>query len=192
MSGEGAPGGAPAGAGTGAEAGAGAEAGTGGRIEAVREGTDTATAIPTTPARLPVALFDEMVDWARRGYPNEACGIVAGTATHEGSGAVTRFFGLANAYASPYRYLIDSREQYRTLVEIDDAGQEVWGVFHSHVRSAAVPSPTDIGLAAFPGGGATFPGALYLICSLADTDAPVIRAWRIEGGEAAEVPLEVG
>lgn len=133
-----------------------------------------------------------MVDWARRGYPNEACGIVAGTATHEESGQPLRFFALTNAYASPYRYLIDSQEQYRTLVEIDDADEAVWGVFHSHVRSAAIPSPTDVGLAAFPGGGPTFPGALYLICSLADMDAPVIRAWRIEGEEAVEVPLEVG
>ena len=67
-------------------------------------------------------------------------------------------------------------------VETDDADEVVWGIVHSHVKSPAVPSPTDVGLAAF------YPDALYLLVSLAADEAdastgePSLRAWRIVDG----------
>ena len=133
-------------------------------------------------ARIPAALVDELIAWARVGYPNEACGIVAGDRFAADGGSATRFVGTANADRSPYRYRIDAQEQLRVFTEIEDAGDEIWGIFHSHVRSPAVPSPTDIGLAFYP-------GSLYLICSLSDPDAPLVRVWTIENGEVNEVPL---
>ncbi len=135
-------------------------------------------------ARLPRVLRDELVDWARRGYPNEACGILSGTRPHDAGGGPLAFYGLSNAAASPYRYLIDPGEQLRLMLALDEADQAVWAIFHSHVRSPAEPSPTDIGLAFYP-------DALYLICSLTDMDAPVLRAWQIRDGRVAEVPLEI-
>ena len=131
---------------------------------------------------LPEGLRHELVEWARAGYPNEACGIVAGDRPAFEGGRALRLHALANAAASPFRYLIKPGEQLRVMLAIDDADEVVWGIFHSHVRSAAVPSPTDIGLAFYP-------EALYLICSLADMDAPDVRAWRIVGGEVTEVPI---
>ena len=132
--------------------------------------------------RLPPDLRGELVSWSRAGYPNEACGILAGDRSAFEGGAALRFYPLANAAASPFRYLIEPGEQLRVMLAIDDADEAVWGIFHSHVRSPAVPSPTDIGLAFYP-------EALYLICSLADMDDPVVRAWRIVAGEVAEVPI---
>lgn len=131
---------------------------------------------------LPEGLRAELVAWARAGHPNEACGIVAGDRSALEGGAALRFHALTNAAASPLRYRIDAREQLRVMLAIDDADEAVWGIFHSHVGSPAVPSPTDIGLAFYP-------EALYLICSLADPSAPIVRAWRIVAGEVAEVPL---
>lgn len=142
-------------------------------------------------ARLPRALWEEMVAWARTGLPNEACGILAGSASASEGGAAVAFHGLTNAAASPYRYLVDPLEQLRLLDALDDAGQVVWGIFHSHVRSPAVPSPTDVGTAAWPDGSPTYPGALYLLCSLSDPEAPEIRAWTIERGVVTEVALEL-
>ena len=137
--------------------------------------------MPTT-VTLPAALRDELVAWAHAGLPNEACGIVAGGRAAAEGGAALRFHALANAAASPFRYLIDAKEQLRVMLAIDDADEVVWGIFHSHVGSPAVPSTTDVELAFYP-------DALYLICSLADRDAPVIRAWRILNGEVAEAPI---
>jgi proteasome lid subunit RPN8/RPN11 len=132
--------------------------------------------------RIPPELREELVAWARAGMPNEACGIIAGDAAAADGGQALRFHGLANAAASPYRYRIDAAEQLRVMLAIDDAGEAVWGIFHSHVASPAVPSVTDIELAFYP-------EALYLICSLADAGAPVVHAGRIVGGDVIEVPL---
>jgi len=135
-------------------------------------------------ARVPRALLDALIDWARNGYPNEACGIIAGDRLAGDGGLPSRFFATRNADASAFRYRIDPQEQLDVILEIEDAGEEIWGIFHSHVRSPAVPSATDVGLAFYP-------GSLYLICSLTDPDAPRVRAWTIEGGEVNEVPLAV-
>ena len=142
-------------------------------------------------ARLPRALRDEMVDWARAGLPDEACGILAGSASLDAGGAAVAFHGLTNAAASPYRYLVDPLEQLHLLDALDEAGQAVWGIFHSHVRSPAVPSPTDVGTAAWPDGSPTYPGALYLLCSLSDPEAPEVRALTIGRGVVAGVALEL-
>lgn len=132
-------------------------------------------------ARIPAALMDEVVSWCLAGRPNEACGLLAGPVLAGEGGSPTRFLPLTNAAASPYRYLIDPQEQLRAVLAIDDADEEVWAIVHSHVTSPAVPSDTDVGLAAWP-------DALYLICSLA-TEPPEVRAWWIRDGVVAEVEL---
>ena len=171
----------------GAPAAGEAPAGTGavpGRATASGEAAAGSEPADVPAARLPHALWDQLVAWARAGYPNEACGMLSGTDAHERGGVPIAFHGMTNAAASPYRYLIDAGEQLRLMLALDDADQVVWGIFHSHVRSPAVPSPTDIGLAFYP-------DALYLLCSLADADAPEVRAWRIRDGRALEVPIEI-
>jgi [CysO sulfur-carrier protein]-S-L-cysteine hydrolase len=140
--------------------------------------------------RLPRSLADAILAQARAEYPNEACGIIAGTADPADGGVALRYEACRNEAASPYRYSIHSDDTYRVVVAIDDADEAVWGIVHSHVRSPAVPSPTDIGLA-------TFPEALYVLVSLAEeeadptTGAPSLRAWRIVEGATFEVGLEV-
>jgi proteasome lid subunit RPN8/RPN11 len=134
-------------------------------------------------ATLPAALLQEIVDAARAGLPNEACGLLVAPAYAADRGVATRFVPLRNAAESPYRYMIDSEDLLK-VVEIEDGGEYVWGIFHSHVASAAEPSATDVGLAYYP-------DSLYLICSLADP-APVLRAWSIRDSTVLEVPLGVG
>jgi proteasome lid subunit RPN8/RPN11 len=55
------------------------------------------------------------------------------------------------------------------------------GIYHSHPRSPAEPSQTDINLAHYP-------HWTYLIVSLADEE-PVVRAWRIADGRVEEEEL---
>ena len=139
---------------------------------------------------LPAAIRDAIVAQARAEYPNECCGIIAGSADAAAGGRALRYEPCRNAAASPYRYTIHADDSYRVVVAIDDADEAVWGIVHSHVKSPAVPSPTDVGLAQFP-------DALYLLVSLAAdqadpaTQAPSLRAWRIVGPETFEVALEV-
>ena len=135
-------------------------------------------------ATLPAALLQQVIDAARAEAPNEAVGLLVGPTYAADGGRPTRYLRMTNAAASPYRYLLDPDEQLRVMLELDDAGEVIWGIVHSHVASAAVPSPTDVGLAFYP-------DSLYLICSLAEAQ-PVVRAWTIRDGEVSEVSLAIG
>jgi [CysO sulfur-carrier protein]-S-L-cysteine hydrolase len=135
-------------------------------------------------ARIPAALLEAVVDAARAGYPNEACGLLVGDRPASGDGVPARYVPLTNAAASPYRYLIDPQEQLQVMLELDDAGEVVWAIVHSHVASPPVPSATDVGLAFYP-------DSLYVICSLAG-NVPEVRAWSIRDGTTSEVALAVG
>jgi proteasome lid subunit RPN8/RPN11 len=56
------------------------------------------------------------------------------------------------------------------------------GIYHSHPRSPAEPSQTDINLA-------DYPEYVYLIVSLAEAE-PVVRAWRIADRKVSEEEIE--
>jgi proteasome lid subunit RPN8/RPN11 len=139
-------------------------------------------------AVLPGAIRDAIVAQAQAEVPNEACGLIVGTAPAADGGSALQYERTRNRAASPYRYEVDPADLYRVSVAADDADTVIWGIVHSHIRSPAVPSPTDIGLALYP-------DALYLLVSLDDreadptTGARSVRAWRIVGGEIHEVGL---
>jgi proteasome lid subunit RPN8/RPN11 len=129
---------------------------------------------------LPRALADEMIAHARSELPNEACGILGGTL----EGELRTFYPALNADASPYRYNVDSSDLFRITQAIEDRGDEVAAIYHSHTMSPARPSRTDMERA-------TWPEAAYLIVSLKG-DPPEIRAWRLsEGRPPEELPLEI-
>jgi proteasome lid subunit RPN8/RPN11 len=88
-----------------------------------------------------------------------------------------------SATPSPLRYDIDSRDLYRILTAIEDAGLELGAIYHSHTRSEPVPSQTDINLAMYP-------ESLYVIVGLA-AEEPDVRAWEIRDKRVTERPLEV-
>lgn len=133
---------------------------------------------------LPDELADELVAHARAERPNECCGLIAGV-----DGVATRIYRLANTEASPFLYAMDPREQMTVMDEIDDAGQDVVAIYHSHTRSAAYPSRTDVELAFSP-------LTPYLIVSLQQPEHPVIRAFILTRTAPVEesireVPVEI-
>ena len=85
---------------------------------------------------LPQALRDEIVAHARAEAPKECCGLIAGA-----NGRATRVIRCTNASPTPeVRY---SLKELRAVIEIEDAGEELVAIYHSHPRSPAHPSPTD-------------------------------------------------
>lgn len=129
--------------------------------------------------RITKSQIDEMVAHARDDDPNECCGMLGGT-----GGAVRTLWRAENAEASPFRYSIDAKEQFRLMREIEDAGEELIGIYHSHTKSAAYPSQTDVNLAGWP-------DAVYVIVSLANRDSPDIKGFWIREGEISDAELEV-
>jgi proteasome lid subunit RPN8/RPN11 len=134
-----------------------------------------------TRVALPGSLRDAMIEHARAEYPNEMCGVIIGDAYAADGGSPLRWEPARNAEASPLRYAVHPDDLLRLTIETDDADEVFWAIAHSHVRSPAVPSPTDIGVAKYP-------DALYVLVSLGE-EPPSIRAWRIVAHEVFEVAL---
>lgn len=133
---------------------------------------------------LSAEVADQIMRHARAELPNEACGLLAGLVA---TGFVTRFHPARNAEASPLRYNVHPEDLVRITFAIEDAGEELVAIFHSHTHSPAVPSATDRRTAMYP-------DAIYLLATLADPDAPparALRAWRIAAHEVIEVPLSI-
>lgn len=130
--------------------------------------------------RLPATLREAMVAQAQAEAPFEACGVVAGDAQARAVG----FHPLPNIAGRLDWFEPDPLALLRATMEIEDGGGTLWGIYHSHPRSPARPSESDIALAAYP-------DSLYLICSLERPGDPELRAWRIRDGAAREVPLTI-
>jgi proteasome lid subunit RPN8/RPN11 len=133
-------------------------------------------------ARLPRAIAEAIDAQARAESPLEACGLIPGSAPAAEGGVAFRYVACRNAAASPVRYTVHPEDLLRVAVDVDDAGEVIWGIVHSHVTRPAVPSSVDLELAQYP-------DALYLVVSL--VAVPALRAWRLLDGAMHEVVLEI-
>jgi [CysO sulfur-carrier protein]-S-L-cysteine hydrolase len=139
---------------------------------------------------IPASMRDAIVAHARTASPNEACGIIIGDRAAAEGGRPLRWVPLRNALASPARYAIDADDLLRLTIETDDADEVFWAIVHSHVASAARPSPTDLR-------ESHYPDALYVLVSLSPAEADPatglesIRAWRIVERGVHEVTLSI-
>jgi proteasome lid subunit RPN8/RPN11 len=114
-----------------------------------------------------------------REYPNEACGILAGK-----DGRVLKVYSLASEKTSPISYHVDSKEHFRVLQEMREAGMGLVGIYHSHPDVPAFPSSIDVELAYYP-------EAVYAIVTLLDRMVPVIKGYTIVSGNVTEVLLNI-
>ena len=126
----------------------------------------------------------EMIAHCEAGRPNEACGVLAAK-----DGRIVNVFLMTNTSHSPVRYSVDADELHAVYKIIDESGWDLGGIFHSHTRTEAFPSPTDVRRA--------MEDVPYVIVSLA-TEPPDVRAFRIvkenwldEDGTIEEIPVMI-
>lgn len=140
-----------------------------------------------TGLTIPAQIIEEMLAHLRSVYPEEGCGLLGGKA-----GQVSRHYTTTNVEPEnkQIRYLIEPRQQLEAEEELDELGLELTAIYHSHPKTEARPSPTDVRTAYYP-------DAFYVLVSLADYDNPVIRAYKIvkpdpwgATGEIIEYPLK--
>jgi proteasome lid subunit RPN8/RPN11 len=122
---------------------------------------------------------DEMIAHAHREVPNECCGIMAGV-----NNKVVKFYQTINTERNPARYIIDSQQMFAIYKEIRENGWEISGIYHSHVQTAAYPSPADTK-------SAVLSGPVYFIVSLQNPEQPVIKGFRILEGNITEIELRL-
>lgn len=133
--------------------------------------------------RIPRRFADEIVAHCEAGRPNEACGMVGLS-----DGEVVKVFRMSNTAASPVRYSLEPREQLAVENTLAENGWD-GAPFHSHTRTEAYPSPTDVRLAV-----GDIP---YVIVSLAEEPVSIRaflikkESWDHETGEIEEVPVAI-
>jgi proteasome lid subunit RPN8/RPN11 len=120
----------------------------------------------------------QMLEAAHADSANECCGLLAGR-----DDVITTIFHASNALASATAYEIAPQEIFAHVREIRVQGLELLGIYHSHLNSENIPSPTDIERAYYP-------DASYFIIS-PKPDAPKpIRAFHIREGNVTELIIE--
>jgi len=120
--------------------------------------------------------YDDVIRHAYRGEDEEVCGILAGDYGAEHS-VVTAAHEAENVADTPQiRYYMDPQEQFELTEEIEDAGLDVVGFYHSHPSGGSTPSETDADRA-------TWPDYTYAICAL--DGYPYLGAWRWRGERGA-------
>jgi proteasome lid subunit RPN8/RPN11 len=123
---------------------------------------------------------DAMVAHTDFSAPEEACGLLAGDRA-----GVHMVYCLTNRDRSTHRFTVDPNEHYRAWRHAERHGWDIVGSFHSHPRSAAIPSATDVARALDP----TW---IYVIVGLGSGGRADLRGYLIRNGEATEVDVGGG
>ena len=113
---------------------------------------------------------DELIAHARAEAPSECCGLLLGSRSTIREAAPTTNIA-SNRYS---RFVIDPKDHIRLRHSARGRGLEVVGFYHSHPRSPAVPSASDLA-------EASYPGHFYLIVSL--VAAPEVAIYQLDEGE---------
>lgn len=124
-------------------------------------------------------LLEQIVEHSKKELPNEACGILSGSQER-----VKKVYEMINVEKSPQTFFMDAKEQLRVMKEIRNNGEEMLGIYHSHVASEAYPSSHDVELSLYP-------EASYVIISLKDKQNPSVRSFKIVEGNVAEEELKI-
>lgn len=115
-------------------------------------------------------VVDRVVAHARHIAPDECCGVLIG----EGQDVLDAFPARNIADKPAVRFLIDPKDHLDALRDARRRGLDVVGFYHSHPRSAAVPSETDRA-------EANYPRHLFLIVSLKHARPDLQLYWFLDG-----------
>ena len=124
------------------------------------------------------AALDAVLTHAREALPDECCGLLIGTPAR-----IALAHRARNLEASATRFLIDPRDHFAAVHAAREARRFVVGVYHSHPRGTAIPSPADLA-------DASYDDYLYLIVGLG-TEPTQVQLFRLEEGVFIEEPFVV-
>jgi len=129
--------------------------------------------------RIQLAVLAGIARHAKDEAPLECCGLLLG-----GGDLIDEYVCTRNVRQSTVAYQVDPAEHFAAIRSARARGRAILGAYHSHPRTPAVPSPTDLA-------EAHDAELLYVIVSLLN-EPPDIRAYRLDGGnfvQSAVVPV---
>ncbi|MBI4468246.1 MAG: M67 family metallopeptidase [Acidobacteria bacterium] len=122
-------------------------------------------------------ILDELRQRTAEASPKEACGLLAGS-----DDTIAHAIALRNVAPNPEtRYFASPQDLFQAFRELRASGRKMIGIYHSHPRSPAFPSRTDVDLACYP-------DAVYVIVS--GIPGFEIRAFRIVNRQVVEEVLD--
>lgn len=133
----------------------------------------------TDTVRLTADVARRLIAEARAAAPRECCGLLVGTAD-----LVDECVATANLDPDPSRFLVDPAAHIYLNRRLRGSSRAVVGVYHSHPRGGAGPSPSDVA-------EAHYPEFVHLIVSALDRPAPAIAGYRIIRGIVSTLRVEV-
>jgi len=119
-----------------------------------------------------------MRDDVEERFPEEACGLLAGTA-----GRVLSVIPVTNTLNSPVRYQMDPHEQLRAFIMIEENRWELTAIYHSHPHGPDRPSKTDIE-------ESYYPDSVYFIWFKKSVEW-YCKGFYIQDGSAISVPIKI-
>jgi len=131
---------------------------------------------------VPSNFVDEMIEHAVKENPNECCGILAGK-----DGLISALYRVRNSTPSPYRYVMDPKDQMDVMKESDELGLDLMAFYHSHTHSPAYPSETDTRMAVESG----WVDFCYVLVSL-EKQEPEVRFYMVDAkGDISNEEFEI-
>ena len=131
---------------------------------------------------VPRNFVDEMIEHAVQENPNECCGILAGK-----DGLISALYRVRNSTPSPYRYVMDPKDQMNVMKESDELGLDLMAFYHSHTHSPAYPSETDTRMAVESG----WVDFCYVLVSL-EKQEPEVRFYMVDAkGDISNEEFEI-
>jgi proteasome lid subunit RPN8/RPN11 len=127
--------------------------------------------------KISLSLYHKMIEHVQSTFPLEGCGLLAGRQTQ-----ATELYMIDNILQSPVAYEMDPKQQVKAMLDMDEKGNDMLAVYHSHPQGPSIPSETDITQAYYP-------ESAYIIVSLQQREQPVVRAFTIVDERVNEISL---
>lgn len=127
--------------------------------------------------------YEKILAHANEWLPSEACGLLGGEIKENGDKIVKKVYLLTNIDNSNEHFSMDPKEQLAAVKDMRADGIVPLGNWHSHPESPSRPSEEDKRLAYDK-------TASYMILSLMDKNAPVLKSFKIDGNESEQEQIE--
>jgi len=123
-------------------------------------------------------LANRLLHLAQASPGHEICGFISGKMND-----LNKCYPVKNVSENPaQRFLLDAAEQVAALKTMRENGEELLAIYHSHPNAPAIPSKTDLELAAYL-------DLIYFIISLNTKGLLEIRGFKITRESYTELNL---
>lgn len=130
--------------------------------------------------QIPRKITIQLLHLAQISPEKEICGLIGSL-----KGIASTCYPIENAaQQADIRFQMDAKQQISAISTMREKNETLLAIYHSHPSSPAIPSVTDIKLAAYY-------DAVYLIISLNTKGVLEIRGFKINGELVKEITLSL-